>query len=137
MERGIDLDRNTPHGSAAGYDLARLQRELLARLGRGNEALDAAWAEYEKHPSKSCYADVMQFVPKGERRVWHEKAMDAARGAELHSAMDLFVEAKEMERLADLVRGVTDQALEHVSHYATEPAAMKLEKTQPGLAARL
>ena len=137
VERGIDLDRNTPHGSAAGYDLARLQRELLARLGRGNEALDAAWAEYEKHPSKSCYADVMQFVPKGERRVWHEKAMDAARGAELHSAMDLFVEAKEMERLADLVRGVTDQALEHVSHYATEPAAMKLEKTQPGLAARL
>ena len=51
--------------------------------------------------------------------------------------MDLFVETKEMERLADLVRGVTDQALEHVSHYATEPAAMKLEKTQPGLAARL
>jgi hypothetical protein len=42
VERGIDLDRNTPHGSAAGYDLARLQRELLARLGRGNEALDAA-----------------------------------------------------------------------------------------------
>ena len=55
----------------------------------------------------------------------------------MHSAMDLFVETKEMERLADLVRGVTDQALEHVSHYATEPAAMKLEKTQPGLAARL
>src|ERR1017187_1991039 len=162
VERGIDLDRNPPHGSAAGYDLARLQRELLARLGRGNEALDAAWAEYEKHPSKSCYADVMQFVPKGEGRVWHEKAMDAARGAELHSAMDLFVEAKEMERLADLVtprtrsarrsifveakemerladlvRGVTDQALEHVSHYATEPAAMKLEETQPGLAVRL
>jgi hypothetical protein len=137
VERGIDLDRNTPHGSAAGYDLARLQRELLTKLGRGNEALDAAWAEYAKNPSKYTYADVMQFVPKGQRAAWHEKAMEAAKGADLHSAMDLFVEAKEMERLADLVRGVTDQALVHVSHYATEPAAMKLEKTQPGLAARL
>jgi uncharacterized Zn finger protein len=49
----------------------------------------------------------------------------------------LFVEAKEMERLTDLVRGTTDDALEIVSHYATEPAARKLEKTHPGLAARL
>ena len=137
VERGIDLDRKTPHGFAAGYDLLRLQRELLAKLGRGNEALDAAWIEYGKNPSKYGYDDVMQFVPNAQRAVWHEKAMDAAKGAGLHSVMELFVEAKEMERLADLVRGTTDDALEIVSHYATEPAARKLEKTHPGLAARL
>jgi uncharacterized Zn finger protein len=51
--------------------------------------------------------------------------------------MELFLETKEMARLADLVRGSTDRALANVSHYATEPAAKKLEKTQPGLAARL
>ena len=137
VERGMDLDRKTAHGSAAGYDLVRLQRELLAKLGRGDEALDAAWAEYQKNPSKYSYEDVMQFVPKAQRAVWHEKAMGAAKVADLHSVMELFVETKEMERLADLVRGATDEALQKVSHYATEPAAKKLEKIHPGLAARL
>jgi len=42
-----------------------------------------------------------------------------------------------MERLAELVRGAEDQALEDVSHYVSEPAAKKLEKAHPGLAARL
>jgi hypothetical protein len=137
VKRGIDLGRESAHESAASYDLARLQRELLTKLGRGNEALNDAWAEYEKKPSRYSYADVMQFVPKGQRTAWHEKAMSAARGADLHSAMDLFLDTKEMERLAELVRGVTDEALERLSHYATEPAAMKLEKNHPGLAARL
>lgn len=34
-------------------------------------------------------------------------------------------------------RRATDEALEGVSHYATEPVAKKLEKGQPGLVARL
>jgi uncharacterized Zn finger protein len=51
--------------------------------------------------------------------------------------MELLVEIKEMERLAELVRDTTDVVLENISHYATEPAAMKLEKPHPELAARL
>ena len=39
--------------------------------------------------------------------------------------------------MADLVCGASDEALEHVTHYATEPAARKLEKSHSGLAARL
>jgi len=39
--------------------------------------------------------------------------------------------------LAELVRGSSDSALEHVSHYNTQPAAKKLEKPHPDLAARL
>jgi uncharacterized Zn finger protein len=49
----------------------------------------------------------------------------------------LFIETKEMERMAELVRGSSDEALEKVSHYATEPAAKRLEKGHPDLAARL
>ena len=137
VDRGIDLDRRTPHGSAACYDLARLRRELLTKLGRGDEALDAAWAEYRKRPSKFSYDDLMKVVPKAERAVWREKALDAAKGADLHSVMELFVETRETERLAELVRVTTDVALENISHFATEPAAMKLEKPHPELAARL
>ena len=75
VERGIDLDRNTPHGSAAGYDLARLQRELLARLGRGNEALDAAWASMKSTLPSPAMRTSCSLCPKGNagfgmRRPW-------------------------------------------------------------------
>jgi hypothetical protein len=137
VDRGIDLERTTPHGSGAGYDLGRLRRELLTRLGRGDEALDAAWVEYRKSPSKFRFDDLMKVVPKAERAVWREKALDVARGADLHSVMELLVETNAMGRLAELVRVTTDVALENISHYTTEPAGMKLEKPHPELAARL
>jgi len=137
VDRGIDLDRKTPYGSEASYGLGRLQRELLTKLGRGDEARDAAWAEYRKSPSSSSFDELMKAVPKAERAVWREKALDAAKGADLYSVMELFVEKGETERLAELVRVTTDAALENISHYATEPAAMKLEKPHPELAARL
>jgi len=137
VERGRALDREKQCRSTAGYDLDRLYRELLTRLGRQNEALAAAWAEFRGHPSKYTYDDLMKFVPKAERREWHEKALNAAKGADLHSRLELYIETKEMERLAEVVRGCSDEALEDVSHYATEPAAKRLEKNHPELAARL
>jgi len=137
VERGIDLDRKTPLGSMAGYGLARLRRELLTRLGRGNEALDIAWAAFREHPGKYSYDDLMKLVPKAGRRAWHEKAMDAAKDADLHDLIDLLLETKETKRLAELVRGTSDEALEQLSHYTTEPAAKKLEKTRADVAARL
>lgn len=137
VERGRTLDREKPFRSGAVYDLDKLHRELLTRLGRQNEALEAAWADFRKHPSRFTYDDLMKFVPKAERREWHEKALNAAKGADLHSLLELFIETKEMERLAELVRGSSEEALEKVSHYATEPAAKRLEKGHPDLAARL
>lgn len=137
VERGRTLDREVQFRSTAGYDLDKLQRELLTKLGRQDEALEAAWADFQQHPSKFTYDDLMKFVPKAERREWHERALKAAMGADLHSLMELFIETKETERLAELVRGATDKVLEDVTHYATEPAAKHLEKGHPDLAARL
>ncbi|MCK5803524.1 MAG: hypothetical protein KAI66_11860 [Lentisphaeria bacterium] len=135
--RGIDLDKKTPHGSRAAYDLVRLKRDLLTKLGRGREALEAAWADYRDHPSTYTYEDLMKYVPKAERADWHEKAIEAAMGADLHSVMKLFLATKELDRLVDLVRQATVEDLADLSHYATEPVARKLEKAHPGLAARL
>jgi len=137
VERGLEVDRQTPHGSMAGHDLAELKRNLLTKLGRGDEALDAAWSDYRKHPSTYTYDHLMKYVPKGQRKAWHQKAMEAAKGADLHSVMELFVETKELDRLAELVRRTSDDDLEDLSHYASEPAAKKLEKRRPDLAARL
>ena len=138
VKRGVALDRENPHGcTMAGYQLIGLHRELLTRLGRGNEALEDAWAAFREEPCNYSYAELMRFVPKTGRAAWHEKSMDAAKGDDLQSLIELFIETKEMKRLAELVRGATDEVLEKVSHYATEPAAKKLEKAEPGLAARL
>jgi hypothetical protein len=137
VERGIELNKKTAHGSMAAYDLARLKRDILTKLGRGNEALEAAWADYRKDPNKYGYEDLMKFVPRAERATWHHKAMEAAKGADLQSLIELLLETEELERLAEIARQSKDAALEDVSHYLTEPAARKLEKDHPDLAARL
>ncbi len=135
--RGRAMEREKQFSSGAEYGLTELHRELLVKLGRGDEALEAAWAEFRKHPSKYTYDDLMKFVPRARRAEWHKNAMDAAAGADVRSVIELFVEAKETERLAALMRVTGDEDLEQVSHYATEPAATKLEKAYPELAARL
>jgi hypothetical protein len=137
VERGFKVDKETPHGSIASHDLAELKRDLLARLGRGDEALEAAWSDYRKHPGTCTYDDLMKYVPKAQRKEWHEKAIQAATGADLHSIMDLLLKTRELDRLAELVRQTRDDDLEDLSHYATEPVARKFEKTHPDLAARL
>ena len=77
IDRGIELDEKTPYGSSVRHDLAKLKRELLVKLGRGNEAIEAVWAEYLAYPSTFTYGDLMKLAPRAERARWHEKAMEA------------------------------------------------------------
>ncbi|MDA8289443.1 MAG: hypothetical protein M0014_13545 [Actinomycetota bacterium] len=137
VERGIEITAKDPRGSSADHELQNLRRELLRKLGRDQEALASAWAEFREHPSKYTYDDLMKFAPKQDRASWHAKAMEAAAGADLYSLIGLFVETKETARLSALVKRSTDEELEAVSHYALEPAARRLEKAHVGEAARL
>jgi len=137
VERGCALNREKRFYSGAGYELEKLHRELLTKLGRQDEAREAAWADFLEHASKLTYQELMKCVPKLERKEWHEKALDAAAGTDLGSLLELFTETKETERLAKLVCGSSHEALKNVSHYFTEPAAKRLEKNCPDLAARL
>ncbi len=137
VDRGIELERNPAFGWAAGHDLGRLRRELLVKLGRRDDAIEIAWAEYRERPSKFRFDDLMEVVPKNQHATWREKALDATRGADLRSVMELFTETGEIERLATLVSSAADLALGDISHYVTEPAAVKLEQSHPEHAARL
>jgi len=137
VERGCALDREKRFSSGMAYELERLRRELLTKLGRRDEAREAAWTDFLQHPSKFTYQDLMRIVPKLQRKEWHEKALEAATGADLGSLLELFIETKETERLVKLVRGSSPEALVKVSHYITEPAAKRLEKNHPDLAAHL
>ena len=137
VERGRTMERASRFSSGAGYHLDELHRELLVKLGRGEDALEAAWADFQKHPSKYSYKDLMKFVPKAQRGEWHAKAMESVKGADSNSVVELFVETGELERLAEWAGAATDEALQEMSHYFTEPAAKKLTKSHPAMAARL
>lgn len=137
VERGLALDKKLPHCSMASHDLAKMKRELLTKLGRGGDALDAAWAEFREHPSKYTYEELMRFVPKAKRAEWHGQAMEAAGGADLGSLIELWLETKEIDRLVERLRQAKDAELEGLSHYTTEPAAKRLAKSHPDVAAKV
>lgn len=136
VERGLALCTNERHSSAE-YDLKKRQRELLPRLGRADEAIAAAWTDFERGPGKYGYEMLMGLVPEGERATWHNKAMAVADGGDLSSVIGLFVETREIGLLAARIDGATDDELEGMSHYTTEPAAEMLADGHPALAARV
>jgi len=137
VERGLSLDKEQPYGSTAGHELAKLKHELLTKLGRSGEALEEAWAEFHQDPNKYSYEELMRFVPKAERDNWHAKAMDAAERSSLGPLIELLLETNETERLVRCLEEASDSGLEDLSHYVTEPAAARLAKTHPEVAARV
>jgi hypothetical protein len=36
------------------------------------------WAEFEAHPGKLTYEELVRYVPKAERAAWHKKAMHSS-----------------------------------------------------------
>jgi len=132
VERGLATG-----DSMAAYDLNKMKRDLLAKLDRGGDALASAWSEFEAHPSTFTYEELIQFVPKAERATWHTKAMDSTQRADLAPVIELLLGTEETSRLVDRLRKTNDAELEDLSHYTTEPAAKKLAKEHPDLAARV
>jgi Family of unknown function (DUF6880) len=137
VERGLTFERRNAFGGDSSYNLGKMRRALLVKLGRGGEALDSAWAEFQAHPSQITYAELVRYVPKTERAAWHEKAMAAAEQGDLGSIIELWLSAKEIVRLAERLDRASDTQLERLSHYSTEPAAERLSRTHPGVAARV
>jgi len=137
VERGLALDRKNTRGSTADYQLTKLKRELLTKVGRGGDALEDAWAEFVRHPGKYTYEELLRFVPKAKRAEWHAKAMEAAEGTDLDSLLELWLETKEIDRIIGRLRSATDTELEGVSHYTTEPVAALLSMSHPDVAARV
>ncbi len=137
VEKGISLEDEPPMESVSGHQLCGMKRELLRKLGRGDEALESAWLAFERHPDVYTYDELMKYVPRARRLEWHRKAMDAAESGPLDSLIKLCVKHKELDRLADYIRRASNEHLEKISHYTTEPAAEKIARTHPDLAAKL
>jgi hypothetical protein len=137
VERGLALEKRNTFGRGASYKLGEMRRALLVKLGRPREALDSAWAEFQTQPGKFSYEELLRYVPRNDRAAWHKKAMDAAEQGDLSSVIELWVGAKEIRRLAERLDRTGDAKLASLSHYVTEPAAERLAKTHPGVAAKV
>jgi tetratricopeptide (TPR) repeat protein len=136
VDRGLALTSKEPFSSAE-YELKKRQRALLPRLGRAGDAVASAWADFERSPSQYSYETLMESAPAADRPAWHDKAMAVADHGDLSSVVGLFIETGEFERLAARIDAATDDELEGLSHYTTEPAAELLAEGRPALAARV
>jgi tetratricopeptide (TPR) repeat protein len=137
IERGLKISRDDPSHSFAALDLGEMKRALLVKLGRRQEALESAWAEFQQCPSAVFYKVLMRHVSPKEKKSWHGKAMEAAEKSDLSSQIELWLELKELDRLASRLGRATNDELEGLSHYKSEPAARAFERSRPELAARL
>ncbi|MBN2562235.1 MAG: hypothetical protein JXQ75_15025 [Phycisphaerae bacterium] len=137
VERGLQAEGERGWGNESSHGLRLLRQELLAKLGRRREALESAWSNFAQHASACGYTDLMKYVPKGERRSWHERALQRAEKADLWGFIDICVETKEWQRLADRVLAVDHEELESLSHYVTEKAASGLARRHPAAAAKI
>jgi hypothetical protein len=95
VDRGLVLAEQSRGSATVGADLAKLRRETLAALGRGDESLSDAWTAFTHRPSTFTYGELMRYVPEGDRGAWHERAIAAASSAELHSHLQLLLETGE------------------------------------------
>lgn len=136
-ERGLKTAGERDWGNENSYGLDTLRRELLSKLGRKDDALQSAWAEFAKSPSSFQYKEFMRYVPQKERSQWHSKAMTAARSGELGQFIDLCVETRETDLLAERVDQASAADLERISHYVTEKAAAALQDGHAPLVAKL
>ncbi len=137
VERGLEIARSDSRKSFEEHDLQEMKRTLLAKLGRPGDALQSAWSEFEAYPSTFTYKELMRYVPAKEKTAWHQKAMKASEKGDLSSQIELWLEKKESDRLVSRLRRATDEELEDLSHYQTEPLARKLERSHPDISARV
>ncbi len=137
IERGIAMEGSQRFTAQAGNNLAGMRRAILKKLGRRQEALDSAWAEFEKRPGTFAYEELMRYVPKPDRSAWHERAMATTERGNLEPFIELCVKAKETDRLAKRLECASDRELEGLSHYETEPAAKALAGAHPAVAAKV
>lgn len=137
VEKGIALKPTRNWHNEDSSSLACLKPEILRKLGRKQDALASAWADFQEDPNDLSYAELMRYVPRGEKSAWHERAMAGADKAGLGDFLALCVKAQEWQRLAGRVHSAKSAELENLSHYCTEPAAKGLAKKEPLAAAKL
>jgi len=137
VKKGLALEGERRWGNQSSHALRGMRQELLSKLGRREDALEAAWSEFRACPSVYGYADVMKYVPKKESQHWHQEALRVAKRSSLGAFIEICVKAKEWDLLGARIASVSHGELEGLSHYVTEKAATGLARKHASEAAKL
>ncbi len=95
-----DRGRRKARGSVrATLEDTRIQ--LLTRLGRRREAIEAAWEGFRREPGGAAYRRLLGVVAEEERGEWRRRALDQAEsGSDATAFVDVCIASAESERLA-------------------------------------
>ena len=137
VEKGLKIQKGDRLYRGSSYKLDTMKRDILTKLGRPEEALEDAWQNFLKYPDEFSHKELLKHIPKQQRPEWYPRVLEAIKTAELGSAITLLLKLKEKEILAERLRQIPGISLESLSHYTTEPAAKKLAKGYPDVAAKL
>lgn len=138
VEKGIAIESSREWHNQSSCSLSRLRQELLPKLGRKDEAIHLAWADFELHPSAYTYDNYMQYIQKAEKRKWQEKAMTfAAQNASMSDLIELCRLTNELDILTEHILSTDQEKLNDISHYILEPAAQAVTDKSALAAAKL
>jgi len=137
IEKGLALEPTRNWRNETALSLEHKKPEILSKLGRSEESLAMAWADFERHASEHSYERFMQYVPRGKKKEWHGRALDAAERGDLGGFIDICVKTKEWSRLTSRIHATPHPELEELSHYHLEPAAEGLAKRDIPASAKL
>ncbi len=137
VEKGLALEPIRDWHNEDSFALELKKPEILSKLGRRDESLALAWADFEEHASEYGYERLMQYVPESERKEWHERAIEVAGRGDLGGFMAICTETKEWSRLASRIHTTPHGEFEELGHYHLEPAAEGLAWQDMPAAAKL
>lgn len=125
---------------SSGNSLPQLHRRLLKKLGRQREAFQAAWAEFEQHPSIHTYREIRDFVEPEEAHQWYEQARGLILKQDsnhMSCIFDFLGEHEEHSLLRDLIEKSPDDVLEKLFYTSLKQTASIIERHAPLAAAKL
>jgi len=136
-DRGLKLEKEREWGNQSSYQLTEIRQELLNKLGRREDALESAWAEFIEYPSDIGYDRLRKYIPKEDFRHWHEKAIQEAKKTSLSGFIEICTATKEWGVLSEHIAFVEQEELEKIGHYTTEKAAKGLTRKYCEAAAKV
>jgi uncharacterized Zn finger protein len=137
VEKGLELNKEERFKMRTGWELPKLQRDLLQALGRGGDAFDLAWEDFQRSPSVYTYSILQKFVKKSQRAEWKGKVLKALASAGLSHRIGVLVTMKEWDCVAIELATAPRRELGRLDYFGIPPIAEHFRESRPELAAKL
>lgn len=137
VDKGYRLESDENSIRFPSYELQKLKKEILNKTGKKDEVLNITWQDFKENPNEIAYDELMRYVPKTDKKLWHKKIIDIVKKGPIGPFIEICTKTREWDILADRILLCKHQSLECLSHYTTESAAKGLAKRHFAAAAKV